>query len=652
MQVFAFAVHPGTVSSEISSHIEAWFPSWFNATIGELIKTVFLKTAENGAQTTLHCALVPEADLLSGSYFADCSRIKPSNAANDGSAQKQLWDKSQDIVGFVYVDPEDVPRDYMTIPANAPVMKILQSLEEISDDPQATQQANMELVHKAGFIVTEPVTEPVNVHSIPLSEAAAKAAAAAVIDEPLEDDIKESSSSSSSSDGSDNEVEKIIEIHQGLSANIKVKFEKVEDVEVEQDEEMVKKEPAGSDNDNEEEAKVEPEPDMIEIQEGKFEKIEDVVAEQDEEMVEKEASSSSSSSSGSDNEDANVEIESEMKESVAENQPKNEETINISSSESESEPEVPEKVIEKTIELSDSEEDETDLLTNIKSFEKSNLKPVETEVRDLMPDAKVVAEEKESIANETEQNKEIFGKVTEELLQVNVDNLKPTQVKESSNLPDKYDFQREKLDENLSADLLNFDSTSLKNVATYESSSIEVFKRQESIKKNIENFDAAQLKPAETSEKSLLPSQTDIEDEKAFNEIELQATKETFSNSVIEELESFDNNLLKHVDQNEEDNDVLKEAYMQEKTRQKLLEEVSTFKLDENLAHVKTNEPMDPLELVKAEMSRNAAMENVANFDKTSLKSTIVEEKIVLPDASTISMVSLFTAKTCLFLPK
>ena len=68
--IFSYAVHPGTVSSEISTNIEDWFPGWWKATVGQVIKTVFLKTAENGAQTSVFCAVAPGIEGLSGSYMA------------------------------------------------------------------------------------------------------------------------------------------------------------------------------------------------------------------------------------------------------------------------------------------------------------------------------------------------------------------------------------------------------------------------------------------------------------------------------------------------------------------------------------------------------------------------------------------------------
>ena len=68
--ITSYAVHPGTVASEIGFHIENRFPSWFNQTVGEVFKTVFLKTSENGAQTSIHCAVAENLEALSGSYFA------------------------------------------------------------------------------------------------------------------------------------------------------------------------------------------------------------------------------------------------------------------------------------------------------------------------------------------------------------------------------------------------------------------------------------------------------------------------------------------------------------------------------------------------------------------------------------------------------
>merc|ERR1712083_335352 len=102
--------------------------------------------------------------------------------------------------------------------------------------------------------------------------------------------------------------------------------------------------------------------------------------------------------------------------------------------------------------------------------------------------------------------------------------------------------------------------------------------RQDSLKKDIAGFDIDQLKPAEVLEKLSLPTQEDIEFEKNIIEEETAANKETFSKDVVEKLEAFDSNILKHVEKDStssDGGDAFKEAYIQEKTHQKLLAEVS-----------------------------------------------------------------------------
>ena len=92
------------------------------------------------------------------------------------------------------------------------------------------------------------------------------------------------------------------------------------------------------------------------------------------------------------------------------------------------------------------------------------------------------------------------------------------------------------------------------------------------MKKDIADFDVDQLKPAQVLEKVTLPTQEEIEFEKSVIEEETAANKETFTKEVVEKLESFDSNILKHVekDSSSDEDDALKEAYIKEKTHQKV----------------------------------------------------------------------------------
>ena len=256
-----------------------------------------------------------------------------------------------------------------------------------------------------------------------------------------------------------------------------------------------------------------------------------------------------------------------------------------------------------------------------------------------LPNQEIIEKERELMVQEIDLNKEIYGQVTEEIKQQK-EVLHKTEVIEQNYLPDKYDILKEKLEGSLIEGVESFDKTTLKTTTTHESETLTILKRQDSIKKNIEDFDLGTLKSAEVDEKIVLPSQQVIEAEREFIAQEIESNKETFTKSVLQKLESFDAATeLKHVENIEEsDVQVIKDAYIQEKSHQKLMDELSAFE-ENNLSHVKTLEPMTPTDVAKTEILRSNTLESVTAFDKKTLKTTLTEEKIVLPDTKAISMV-------------
>ena len=277
---------------------------------------------------------------------------------------------------------------------------------------------------------------------------------------------------------------------------------------------------------------------------------------------------------------------------------------------------------------------------NIESFDLGQLKPAETEEKVSLPNSEIIAQERQLIVQEIDLNKEIYGQVTEQIkLQKEV--LNKTEVVEQNTLPDKYDILKEKLEGSLIEGVESFDKTTLKTTTTHESETLQILQRQDSIKKNIEDFDLGTLKSAEVDEKIVLPSQQVIEAEREFIAQEIETNKETFTKTVLQKLESFDATTeLKHVENIEEsDVQVIKDAYIQEKSHQKLMDELSAFE-ESNLSHVKTLEPMTPTDVAKTELLRSNTLEGVTSFDKTTLKTTLTEEKVVLPDTKAISMVN------------
>ncbi|KAF6205918.1 hypothetical protein GE061_020094 [Apolygus lucorum] len=103
--VTAYCLHPGVVSTELTRHLDSaflWGARWVYDNLGGW----FRKTAEEGAQTTLHCALDEQAGQESGLYYDDCQVAPTTKYALDESAAQELWERSLQMVKFpADVDP-------------------------------------------------------------------------------------------------------------------------------------------------------------------------------------------------------------------------------------------------------------------------------------------------------------------------------------------------------------------------------------------------------------------------------------------------------------------------------------------------------------------------------------------------------------------
>uniref|UniRef100_A0A3B4A6H5 Uncharacterized protein n=1 Tax=Periophthalmus magnuspinnatus TaxID=409849 RepID=A0A3B4A6H5_9GOBI len=93
--VSCFSLHPGAISSEFDRNV--------NRTLVMLITPLslfFFKTPEQGCQTTLHCALQPGLEPLSGRYFSNCTVRNLFAKARDDAAAKKLWELSESMSGL------------------------------------------------------------------------------------------------------------------------------------------------------------------------------------------------------------------------------------------------------------------------------------------------------------------------------------------------------------------------------------------------------------------------------------------------------------------------------------------------------------------------------------------------------------------------
>ena len=86
--ITAFALHPGVVNTGFGVGLGGF---------GKFLLTLarpFMKTAEQGAQTSIYLATAPKLDAKTGQYFKNQKVTKPAAIANDEAARNKLWDIS------------------------------------------------------------------------------------------------------------------------------------------------------------------------------------------------------------------------------------------------------------------------------------------------------------------------------------------------------------------------------------------------------------------------------------------------------------------------------------------------------------------------------------------------------------------------------
>ncbi|NXL45122.1 RDH12 dehydrogenase, partial [Podilymbus podiceps] len=92
-KVTANALHPGSVHSELVRHsfVVTWLWKIFS---------FFLKTPQEGAQTSVYCAVAEELDSVTGQYFSDCQPAYVSPRGRDDETAKKLWSMSCELLGI------------------------------------------------------------------------------------------------------------------------------------------------------------------------------------------------------------------------------------------------------------------------------------------------------------------------------------------------------------------------------------------------------------------------------------------------------------------------------------------------------------------------------------------------------------------------
>jgi len=66
--------------------------------LSDAIAPYFLSTPEQGALTTLFCAVRPEALANKGKYFSKCAVASPSRSGADEKLAEDFWKASEELV--------------------------------------------------------------------------------------------------------------------------------------------------------------------------------------------------------------------------------------------------------------------------------------------------------------------------------------------------------------------------------------------------------------------------------------------------------------------------------------------------------------------------------------------------------------------------
>ncbi|XP_017769168.1 PREDICTED: retinol dehydrogenase 11-like [Nicrophorus vespilloides] len=107
------AAYPGVVCTSLFASARnriGYFTRFFKMFqfIGYIILWSFGKSPEEGAQTTLHCAIDKSLEGISGYYFADCKVSKLPTKATDQTFSEAVWTESEKLVKLS--QEEKIPR--------------------------------------------------------------------------------------------------------------------------------------------------------------------------------------------------------------------------------------------------------------------------------------------------------------------------------------------------------------------------------------------------------------------------------------------------------------------------------------------------------------------------------------------------------------
>lgn len=99
--VGVYCVHPGMVATRLGRHVMS---DWVRRILSPLAVLLGLKTAEEGCQTIVYCAVSAELQGVTDGYFGSCRQQSWTRVAQDLGVAKKLWELSEKLTGLTTGD--------------------------------------------------------------------------------------------------------------------------------------------------------------------------------------------------------------------------------------------------------------------------------------------------------------------------------------------------------------------------------------------------------------------------------------------------------------------------------------------------------------------------------------------------------------------
>jgi len=659
--ITTYSLHPGAIDTQLSRHFIARLPGFIANHFKPLMKN-FVKTPEQGAQTTIHCCIEEKLAGQTGKYYSDCAEAIPSKQALDDEAAKKLWSVSEEVVGNTSpIAPTghspDATEEKLRAKQDGGAEYLFQefsasSVQDVSSEPSMAAPKNEFLKDIENFegesLSSVGFKEPVSGSDIAKQEMNRSNLMKDVVEEVSGLDLTHVTPKEPVSG---TELMKQELGHAAIVKSVetfeKTELKKTETREPISGEELLKQELGhhalveGVENFERTELKqtevveksILPDAQTLREEKDKFDLLKGVEDFETSDLIHV---STKESLSG-------VELLKQEMTHKALN-----ESVETFEKGDLKQTDIVEKNFLPDNETIKAEKDRSDFLRGVEGFEASDLTPVKM----IEPASGADVAKQELTHKSMVESVEAFDHTA----------LKHSIPQEKDSLPDAQTIKSERERFDLLKGVEEFSSSDLTPVKTNESLSGVALLKQElthkAVTESVESFEKTGLKPTEVVEKNLLPDKETLQEERtrsdllkglegfATSDLNPVKTPEPLSGvdllkqelthkSVVEGVEGFDHKALNPSVTLEKDSLPDAETIRSERDRFDLLKGVEEFS-SSDLSPVIPKEPLSGVDLLKQEMSHKAVVAGVMNFEKDALKPTEVDERNVLPDAGTL----------------